>query len=171
MGRLFDTVAALLGFTGAITFEGQAAIWVEQLARNAPPVAAYPFPFDGRELDFRPLLEAVVSDRLHDCPPNEIARNFQQGLANGISDAAARLCAASGLNTVVLSGGVIQNELLLRDLKPLLEKHHLQAWVNHVVPSNDGGISLGQAALAAFGRFDTVGQASIALAGQLNDMN
>jgi hydrogenase maturation protein HypF len=50
----------------------------------------------------------------------------------------------------VLSGGVFQNELLLRDLKSLLESEHLQIWTNHAVPPNDGGISVGQAALAAF---------------------
>jgi hydrogenase maturation protein HypF len=55
------------------------------------------------------------------------------------------------LETVVLSGGVFQNELLLHDLKNLLESEYLQIWTNHVVPSNDGGISLGQAALAALG--------------------
>jgi hydrogenase maturation protein HypF len=51
---------------------------------------------------------------------------------------------------VVLSGGVFQNELLLEDLKPLLTAKRLEVWTNHAVPPNDGGISLGQAALAAF---------------------
>lgn len=160
VGRLFDTAAALMGFTRAITFEGQAAMWVEHLARSTPTAAAYPFFFDGRELDFRPLLEAVVSDRLRNRPPNQIARAFQHGLAKGISEAASQLCTASGLDTVVLSGGVMQNELLLEDLKPLLEDRCLQVWINHAVPANDGGISLGQAALGAFGCFDTVSQQS-----------
>jgi len=61
---------------------------------------------------------------------------------------------AHDLNTVVLSGGVFQNELLLEDLKFLLQGSSLRVWTNRAVPSNDGGISLGQAALAAFGRFD-----------------
>ena len=59
---------------------------------------------------------------------------------------------------MVLSGGVFQNELLLQDLKSLLNNGSLQIWTNHAVPPNDGGISLGQAALAAFGRFDVVQQ-------------
>ena len=54
----------------------------------------------------------------------------------------------------MLSGGVFQNELLLEDLKSLLEGGSLRVWTNRAVPSNDGGISLGQAALAAFGRFN-----------------
>jgi hydrogenase maturation protein HypF len=59
------------------------------------------------------------------------------------------------LDTVVLSGGVFQNELLLEDLKSMLteEERSLQVWTNHAVPPNDGGISLGQAALAAFGQW------------------
>jgi hydrogenase maturation protein HypF len=60
------------------------------------------------------------------------------------------------LDTVVLSGGVFQNELLLDDLKSFLAGDRLEIWTNHAVPPNDGGISLGQAALTAFGRFDTI---------------
>ena len=59
-------------------------------------------------------------------------------------------CEKLGLDTVVLSGGVFQNELLLEDVQSLLAGKHLNMWTNHAVPPNDGGISLGQAALAAF---------------------
>jgi hydrogenase maturation protein HypF len=60
---------------------------------------------------------------------------------------------------VVLSGGVFQNELLMEDLKSLLLDGSLQVWTNHAVPPNDGGVSLGQAALAAFGQFDVLKKA------------
>lgn len=149
MGRLFDAAAALLGFTRPITFEGQAAISVEQLARRAPRDAEpYPFPFDGRELDYRPLLEAVARDRGRR-PDEAIARSFQRGVAAGVSDAIRRLAAAHALTTVVVSGGVFQNELLCRDLAGELAASGLEMWANHRVPANDGGISLGQAAMAA----------------------
>ncbi|HSD31309.1 MAG TPA: carbamoyltransferase HypF, partial [Gemmatimonadales bacterium] len=148
-GRLFDAAAALLGFTRAVTFEGQAAIWLEHLARSAPAVEPYPFPFTDGELDFRPLLHAVARDRQRGRPASEIARAFQAGLAHGVRDACVVLCAARRTGAVVLSGGVFQNDLLLRDLKRLLEGESLDVWVNHAVPANDGGISLGQAALAA----------------------
>ena len=159
VGRLFDAAAALLGFTREVTFEGQAAMWLEQLARTARTTDAYPFPFAGNELDFRPLLHAVVQDRIRQRPIAEVARAFQRGLAEGLCDAVVAICRSRGLDTVVLSGGVFQNELLLQDLKELLASE-LQIWTNHVVPPNDGGISLGQAAMAAFARSETVGSES-----------
>ena len=154
MGRLFDAVAALLGFTRSITFEGQAAIWLEQLAQTSAPVDPYPFPFAGWQLDFRHLLAAVVLDRLQGRAPAEVARAFHRGVAQGLRDAVIDLGAAYESETVVLSGGVFQNELLLADFKEATASAPLKIWTNHQVPPNDGGISLGQAALAAFGRFD-----------------
>jgi len=154
MGRLFDGAAALLGFTREVTFEGQAAIWLEQLARGALLTEPYPFPFVTGELDFRPLLLAVAQDRVSGRDVRDIARSFQRGIAHGLYDALTVISRAHAVDTVVLSGGVFQNELLLEDLKSFLTNGSLQVWTNHAVPPNDGGISLGQAALAAFGRFD-----------------
>jgi len=136
------------------TFEGQAAIWLEQLARGASNLDGYPFFPVGQELDFRPLLEAVVLDRLRNRPPAEIARAFQRGIATGVAGMVTQLCESHSVDTVVLSGGVFQNELLLEDLRSLLVSRRLEIWTNHAVPPNDGGISLGQAALAAFGQFN-----------------
>ena len=158
MGRLFDAAAALLGFTREVTFEGQAAMWLEQLARSAPSMEPYPFPFIGSELDFRPLLQAVAQDRVRDRDIGEIARSFQLGIAQGLREALNVISRSHGLDVVVLSGGVFQNGLLLEDLKSMLTEGSLQIWTNHAVPPNDGGISLGQAALAAFGQFDTIQQ-------------
>jgi hydrogenase maturation protein HypF len=154
VGRLFDAAAALLGFVREVTFEGQAAIWLEQLARGAPMTEAYRFPFIGGELDFRPLLLAVAQDRARGRDVRQVARCFQRGIAEGLNDALAVIARDYELDTIVLSGGVFQNELLLEDLKSLLINGPLQVWTNQAVPPNDGGISLGQAALAAFGRFD-----------------
>jgi hydrogenase maturation protein HypF len=142
MGRLFDTAAALLGFTRETSFEGQAAMWLEHLAKAASTTDSYPFPIDGDELDFRPLLSAVLRARIAGRDPAEIARAFQRGVAQGLCDAVQHL--GSGL--VVLSGGVFQNDLLLSDIKGA----NLNVWTNSAVPPNDGGISLGQAALAVF---------------------
>lgn len=150
MGRLFDTAAALLGFTRAVTFEGQAAIWLEHLAHKAGAVEAYPFPFSRGELDFRPLLRSIILDRVRGREPAEIARAFHRGIATGLRNALIRLCGTRDIRTVALSGGVFQNELLLRELHSCMETSGLRIWTNNAVPANDGGISLGQAALAAF---------------------
>ena len=154
MGRLFDTAAALLGFTREITFEGQAAMWLEHLARGARDVEPYPFPFVGNELDFAPLLRCLIADRLRGRPISEIARGVQRGLAQGLADAVLAVCRAHRLGTVILSGGVFQNELLVEDLKTILRNQPITLWTNHAVPPNDGGISLGQAALATFLQFN-----------------
>jgi len=154
IGRLFDAAAALLGFVRESTFEGQAAIWLEQLARDSSNSDAYPFPTTDGDLDFRPLLDAVVQDRLHGRALSKIARAFQRGIAAGTVQLVVQLCHSRAIDTVVLSGGVFQNELLLEDIKALLDLHQLKVWINHTVPPNDGGISLGQAALAAFGHFN-----------------
>jgi hydrogenase maturation protein HypF len=151
VGRLFDTAAALLGFTREISFEGQAAMWLEHIAQSTSDCEAYAFPLDGDNLDFRPLLENIICDRLRSRPQPEIARAFHLGLASGLYKVAVRLCETHSVGTVVLSGGVFQNELLLKGIKRLFDREAVHVWTNSAVPPNDGGISLGQAALAAFG--------------------
>ena len=81
----------------------------------------------------------------------KLPAHFSAELPKGSHDAVAILCHEHGADTIVLSGGVFQNELLLRDIKSLVEAEGLQVWTNHAVPPDDGGISLGQAAIAAHG--------------------
>ncbi len=149
MGRLFDTVAALLGFTRGITFEGQAAIWLEQLAIGAPASAAYPFPLTGDTLDSRPLLSAIVRDRVLGLDCGEIARRFHAAVARATWQAAVQLCEANSIDLVVLSGGVFQNQLLLAEIARCADQSGIEIWTNRTVPPNDGGISFGQAASVA----------------------
>ena len=148
VGRLFDTAAALLGFTREITFEGQAAMWLEHIARSSSAADSYQFPLNKNSLDFVPLLERVIEDRLRGRDPAEIARAFHDGVAAGLCSAIHRLCEASSVDTVVLSGGVFQNQLLLARIKSRLSSKPVHIWTNSAVPPNDGGISLGQAAIA-----------------------
>ncbi|MGA2395865.1 MAG: carbamoyltransferase HypF [Candidatus Lustribacter sp.] len=143
IGRLFDTVAALAGFTREQSFEGQAAMWLEHLARSSGDVPAYAFPYAGDELDFRPLLAAVVADRIAGRPAGEIARAFHAAVANAVVSVAEQIA----VERVVVSGGVFQNALLLELLTAQLGE---RLWFNTTVPANDGGLSLGQAAYAAF---------------------
>lgn len=143
MGRLFDTVAALAGFTREQTFEGQAAMWLEHLARSSDKVQPYHFAFASGELDFRPVLTAVIADRIAGRAPQEIALAFHLSVA----DAVCAVSEAAAIERVVVSGGVFQNALLL---ETLADKLGDRLWFNRIVPPNDGGLSLGQAALAAF---------------------
>ena len=150
VGRLFDAAAALLGFTRQATFEGQAAMWVEHLARSVGFAEPYAFPLIAGELDFRPLLSSLAADRRRGRDRAQCARAFQRGIAKGLCDALNVLCETHATNIAVLSGGVFQNELLLQDVKSCIGDGRLEVWTNRAVPSNDGGISLGQAVMAAF---------------------
>ncbi|GAC1597632.1 MAG: carbamoyltransferase HypF [Candidatus Velthaea sp.] len=142
IGRLFDAVAALCGFTREVTFEGQAAMWLEQIARGATEARGYRFVLDGDQFDPRELLAAVVTDRRAGYEPGTIALGFHLALADTI----AALDKRFGIERVVVSGGVFQNALLLEALAARLGP---RLWINRLVPANDGGICLGQLALAA----------------------
>ena len=144
MGRLFDVVAALLGFTHPMSFEGQAAMWLEQAAVKAGSCEAYPFPFAANEFDYRPLLGAIVADRLQARDVPTIARAFHESVA----DAVVRASSPYGDVPVVCSGGVFQNGLLVELIGQRLGE---RAWFNRIVPPNDGGLALGQATVAALG--------------------
>jgi hydrogenase maturation protein HypF len=148
-GRLFDSAAAVLGFTRAVTFEGQAAIWLEQLGRRAEPDDLPDLSFTDRELDWRPLLQALVERRLAGREPSALAAGFHRSCARGLAAAVRTLLHRHELDTLVCSGGVFQNELLLQHL--FSELPGVDVWINRAVPANDGGISLGQAALALAG--------------------
>lgn len=151
MGRLFDGVAALLGFTRPVTFEGQAAIWLEHLASRATRAEPSPFPCAAGELDFRPLLCDVIMKRRAGVPDAEIALGVHLGLAYGVARLLLRVANDHGVDAAVLSGGVFQNELLSSELRRVLQGS-IDVWINRIVPPNDGGISLGQAAIAALSK-------------------
>ena len=150
-GRLFDAVAALLGLRDTINYEGQAAVELEQLARTSrhdPYRAAIsdgrPFTVAGAD-----LVRAAAGDLLAGVPREIISARFHQGVAAMIGQACGRLRERSGLGTVALSGGVFQNLLLLGTVVDLLEGLGFRVLTHSRVPPNDGGISLGQAVVAA----------------------
>jgi hydrogenase maturation protein HypF len=148
VGRLFDTVAALLGFHHTMSFEGQAAIGLEALARRAPSEAPYPWPFDGSVWDHAPLLAAVMDDVAGGVARERVARRFHEALAQGVVDAAVALRPSHPFGRVVISGGVFQNRLLVERVAARLDAEDIGHWRNARVPANDGGVSLGQLALA-----------------------
>jgi hydrogenase maturation protein HypF len=150
-GRLFDAVAAILGIRDIVGYEGQAAIELEQRAdasvRDAYPVrisGAEPFLVHGAD-----LVLAVVDDLSGDVPLPVIAARFHNGVAAAIITACVRLRTSTGIGIVALSGGVFQNQFLLGRTVPALEELGFRVLTHGHVPPNDGGISLGQAAIAA----------------------
>ncbi|HEX5475463.1 MAG TPA: carbamoyltransferase HypF [Vicinamibacterales bacterium] len=149
VGRLFDTAAALLGFTRPVTFEGQAAMWLEQRARGSTRSGALPFDWDGGAIDYRAALVEIVAARQRGDAIRDIARGFHRGLAATVARAVLELAGPHSAEAIVLSGGVFQNMLLLRELARALSGSPVPVWTNREVPPNDGGISLGQAALGA----------------------
>ncbi|MGK0619850.1 carbamoyltransferase HypF [Meiothermus cerbereus] len=153
IGRLFDTVAALLGFHSRQDFEGQAAMWLEGLARSAPPEpqARYTLPIQPADLpqwDYHHLLEAILTDLQKGLAREKIARHFHHALAEGVVSMAQHLRELHGLSAVVLSGGVWQNRLLHGLALSALRARGFAVYWNQAVPPGDGGIALGQVALA-----------------------
>jgi hydrogenase maturation protein HypF len=153
-GRLFDAVAAVLGVRDIVSYEGQAAIELEQLAdpdeREAYPLDIAPGGSAGGawQLLGTGLVRAVVADQAKGTPAPLIAARFHNGLAAGVAGVCRRLRAERGLDTVALSGGVFQNLLLLERCVAALELDGFRVLLHGRVPPNDGGISLGQAAVA-----------------------
>ena len=134
-GRLFDAVAALCGFVGEQTYEGQAAMWLEAQARRADDVRPYPMP----SLDWRSSLAAVARDRVAGRPVPEIALAFHLGLAAALAGA----CRQPGTEVVAASGGVFLNRVLSAALRDGIDR---PVWLPRRVPVGDGGLALGQAA-------------------------
>jgi hydrogenase maturation protein HypF len=152
-GRLFDAAATILGVRDLISYEGQAAIELEQLAAPPGAASAYPasivtgpgpFQIQGAE-----LIRAVTEDLAAGTSPAIIATRFHHGVAGAIVAAATLLRDQHGLTTVALSGGVFQNLLLLGLAVTGLEAAGFRVLTHAQVPCNDGGISYGQAAVAA----------------------
>jgi len=162
LGRLFDAVAALLGVRREVIYEGQAAIELEVLARSgqadsleAASARIYPFTIGDQgeqapaQLDVRPLMRAIVGDIQQGTPTSEIALRFHHSIAELLATACLAARERTGLEAVALSGGVFQNRILLEQLMSRLEAMAFRVYINRRVPPNDGGLALGQLAVAA----------------------
>lgn len=151
-GRLFDAVSAMLNIRKAITFEGQAAIELEMLSRQSGDAESYAYGLtehDGmREVRVAPLFDAILRDIEAGTPVEEIGLRFHETIARLTRDVVKRLARETGISCVALSGGCFQNRLLLRRTLPLLQEAGLDVLLHRQVPCNDGGIALGQAAIA-----------------------
>ncbi len=156
MGRLFDAAAALAGVRQSVNYEAQAAIEFEAFADSAE-AGKYPFawnqakasPERSRRIEVRSGIEALVADTLAGVPIQKISARFHNGLAEVCRAACVEMREKFNVNEVALSGGVWQNITLLRCTLPLLENEGFEVYIHQEVPTNDGGLSLGQAVIAA----------------------
>jgi hydrogenase maturation protein HypF len=157
-GRLFDAVASLAGVRDHVSYEGQAAVELESLASCVAPAGAYPFAIEpvskdtGESLlviDTRPLIAAVAEDANRQTNAATVARRFHTTLVDLIAQVCQRLRETTGLDVVVLSGGVFLNALLTSEVSSRLRHDGFRQYRHRLVPPNDGGLSLGQLAIAA----------------------
>jgi hydrogenase maturation protein HypF len=157
MGRLFDAVASLTGLCHQTSFEGQAAMAVQFVAEQEDgkgglrtdgypiDVAPSPGPDNKWIIDWCPMVSAMLDDLRRGVSPEKIAVRFHAGLAA----ATVRVAQTAGLPHVVLTGGGFQNRLLLSLVRRRLEEAGFTVFSHALVPPNDGGLSLGQAVVAA----------------------
>jgi hydrogenase maturation protein HypF len=157
-GRLFDAVAAALGICrSSVEYEGEAALRLEAMAVSSNDPGAYPFDIriEGgmRWLASAPMWLELLSDLRRQVPARDIARRFHRGLAQALVRLVVSLVATMALERrverIALSGGVFQNQLLFEAVERSLLSHGLQVLSHARVPCNDGGLSLGQAAICA----------------------
>ena len=159
-GRLFDAVASLAGVRDRVTYEGQAAIELEWLARNSGVAGAYPFsieptPSGGKEKDYsltvdlRLMLECIFGEIGEQTSSWKVARRFHSTMAQMIIRVCHQLRDRGGPDAIVLSGGVFMNVLLTSEAIAGLRADGFRVYRHHLVPPNDAGLSLGQLAIAA----------------------
>ncbi|MFH0913949.1 MAG: carbamoyltransferase HypF [Chloroflexota bacterium] len=152
-GRLFDGVSALLGIRGKIDYEAQAAIELEMVTEESES-GGYPFTIAEQDsvniVRLGQLFAAILADMSRKVTPSVISARFHNTVAQVIAEMCHRLSAKNEISKVVLSGGVFQNRLLLRRTVAALEKAGLTVLTHRQVPTNDGGVSLGQAVIANF---------------------
>jgi hydrogenase maturation protein HypF len=156
MGRLFDAVAALMGLRPRVTYEAQAAIELEALARSVPRGEAPIYEVDigpdasgALVIDPAPLIAALMAAKASGTPTAVLAAAFHESIGLAAASAAVDLANARGLHTVALTGGVFQNVRLAEIVEEALVRAGLEVLTHQIVPPNDGGISIGQAAVAA----------------------
>jgi hydrogenase maturation protein HypF len=152
-GRLFDAVSALIGIRENVNYEAQAAIELEAAIDESGQDTGYPFAIreagDEWIIDSHPLFEALVQDMRESVATGIISHKFHMGFVDVMGRAADLVRGRTGLDRICLSGGSFQNCFLSQHLQQRLEQQGFQVFTHAEVPCGDGGISLGQALVAA----------------------
>lgn len=140
-GRLFDTVGSLLGLGYTHSFDGQVAMGLEQLSYGERG-NLLDFTFDGRHLDFSPLINDIITQLEQGTSRKQLAASFHRTVAYGISEVIDYACETYGIKKVILSGGVFQNRQLVENVMRLTQVATILRPRN--VSANDSGLALGQ---------------------------
>lgn len=151
LGRLFDGIAAIAGIRNHVFFEGQAAMELEMLADDKTK-EIYNYKWESGEvyrIKTEPIIRGIVDDIQTGLSPSEISGKFHWTLIHMFTQLCGLIREDTGQSRVVLSGGVFQNSILLKGLIKALKENNFQVFTHSKVPANDGGISLGQALVAA----------------------
>ncbi|MBU1918052.1 carbamoyltransferase HypF, partial [bacterium] len=162
MGRLFDAISSLLNIKHHVSFEGQAAMMLECLATNENTTQTLPYKITNKdlqtfdayldccyEIDYRPLVRSLVQEMTKGTNTPELGMRFHLSLISSFIEVAQLIRKKTGIQTVALSGGSWQNQILSQKMTKELKNQGFTVYTNELVPVNDGGVSLGQAYIAA----------------------
>jgi hydrogenase maturation protein HypF len=149
-GRLFDALAAMLDITKVSMFHAEAPMRLESAALMNMD-KAYPYN-PGSTIDIRPMIREIAGDIIRGGDPGEISGRFHYTVADIIVQTVSRIRKDSGIGTVAISGGTFQNRIVSRLVENRLMDHGFSIYIPEKVPANDGGIALGQLAVAAVRR-------------------
>ena len=152
IGRLFDGVAGLLGFDKNITYEGDAAIYMERIS-DRKEEGYYNYIINNKDNKFiistDKMIKLIINDIKNNTSFNIIAKRFHNTIVKFTCDMCLKIRENKGINKVALSGGVFINKLLLTQITNELRKLEFEVYSNKIIPTNDSGISVGQVVVAA----------------------
>lgn len=147
LGRLFDAVAALLNICHYSSYDGEAPVRLEHLIDSESEIK-YPYQWENDSFKVDSILHSVLNDKLNNIPLSEIVVRFHNSIVSVICEGTRKIASDTGLSKVLLSGGSFQNKYLAEKVMFHLEQKGFQVFINRKIPCNDGGIALGQLAVA-----------------------
>jgi hydrogenase maturation protein HypF len=147
-GRLFDAVASLIGLIQESDYHAEAPMLLESVVDEAV-TDSYSYGFYNRCISFKPMFESIINDLNNSVSKSVIAAKFHNTLVDLVVETSLQMRNETGLNTIAVSGGTFQNKILLEKVERSLFEHKFDVFTSSKIPSNDGGIALGQLIIAA----------------------
>jgi hydrogenase maturation factor HypF (carbamoyltransferase family) len=152
-GRLFDAVASIIGVNTISDFHAEAPMRLESVL-DASEEGCYDYALERDTISFGPTIEQLVEDMLNGVSKGAISARFHRSVVNALVETVSEVSQSTGIKSVVLSGGTFQNSYLTDNLFRILKKYSYEVYLHGLVPPNDGGLALGQMAIAAHKMMD-----------------